>query len=51
MRVLLIEDDQRLLETLASSLRVAGYAVDASSDGIEGLYLGEEFPIDPRLSP
>lgn len=46
MRVLLIEDDQRLLETLASSLRVAGYAVDASSDGIEGLYLGEEFPID-----
>ncbi len=46
MRVLLIEDDERLLETLASSLRVAGYAVDASSDGIEGLYLGEEFPID-----
>ena len=46
MRVLLIEDDQRLLDTLATHLREAGYAVDASRDGIEGLYLGEEFPID-----
>ncbi len=46
MRVLLIEDDQRLLDTLATHLREAGYAVDVSTDGIEGLYLGEEFPID-----
>ena len=46
MRVLLIEDDQRLLDTLATHLRDAGYAVDVSTDGIEGLYLGEEFPID-----
>ncbi len=46
MRVLLIEDDQRLLDTLATQMREAGYAVDASTDGIEGLYLGEEFPID-----
>jgi two-component system response regulator PhoP len=46
MRVLLIEDDPRLQETLSMSLREAGYAVDVSADGIEGLYLGEEFPID-----
>ncbi len=46
MRVLLIEDDQRLLDTLATQLRDAGFAVDVSGDGIEGLYLGEEFPID-----
>jgi two-component system response regulator PhoP len=46
MRILLIEDDQRLLDTLTTNLREAGYAVDASRDGIEGLYLGEEFPID-----
>lgn len=46
MRVLLIEDDQRLLDTLATQLREDGYAVDASTNGIEGLYLGEEFPID-----
>jgi two-component system response regulator PhoP len=46
MRVLLIEDDRRLAESLVASLRAAGYAVDVSADGIEGLYLGEEFPID-----
>ncbi len=46
MRVLLIEDDARLQETLSKSLRAAGYAVDVSADGIEGLYLGEEFPVD-----
>jgi len=46
MRVLLVEDDPRLQETLGSYLRAAGYAVDLSADGIEGLYLGEEFPVD-----
>ncbi len=46
MRVLLIEDDQRLVDTLSIHLREAGYAIDVSTDGIEGLYLGEEFPID-----
>jgi two-component system response regulator PhoP len=46
MRILLIEDDPRLVETLSTHLREAGYAVDVSRDGIEGLYLGEEFPID-----
>ena len=46
MRVLLIEDDQRLVDSLGSQLREAGYAVDVSTDGIEGLYVGAEFPID-----
>ena len=46
MRVLLVEDDPRLVETLGGQLREAGYAVDVSTDGIEGLYVGEEFPID-----
>ena len=46
MRVLLIEDDQRLVDSLGSQLREAGYAVDVSTDGIEGLSVGEEFPID-----
>ncbi len=46
MRVLLIEDDPRLVEALSAQLREAGYAVDVSTDGIEGLYVGEEFPID-----
>ena len=46
MRILLIEDDERLVESLGARLREAGYALDVSTDGIEGLYLGEEFPID-----
>jgi two-component system response regulator PhoP len=46
MRVLLVEDDPRLQETLSTHLREAGYAVDRSSDGVEGLYLGDEFPVD-----
>lgn len=46
MRVLLVEDDTRLLEALAAQMREAGFAVDASPDGEEGLYLGDEFPID-----
>jgi len=46
VRVLLIEDDSRLAEALGSQLRDAGYAVDLSADGIDGLFLGEEYPID-----
>ncbi|NNJ64853.1 MAG: response regulator transcription factor [Xanthomonadales bacterium] len=46
MRVLLVEDDPRLVEALGDELRNAGFAVDVSTDGIEGLYVGEEFPID-----
>jgi two-component system response regulator PhoP len=46
MRILIIEDDPDLQHTLTEHLREAGYAVDASADGIEGLYLGEEFPVD-----
>jgi two-component system response regulator PhoP len=46
MRVLLIEDDTRLAEKLGKVLRDAGYAVDLSADGVDGLFLGEEYPID-----
>jgi DNA-binding response OmpR family regulator len=37
MRVLLIEDYQPLRESVARGLREAGYAVDATGDGREGL--------------
>jgi two-component system response regulator PhoP len=46
VRILLIEDDARLVESLGARLREAGYALDVSTDGVEGLYVGEEFPID-----
>src|SRR4030042_738005 len=38
MRVLVIEDYRPLRESLAKGLREAGYAVDATGDGQEGLW-------------
>jgi len=46
MRILLVEDDPGLQDSLAGILRDAGYAVDISGDGIEGLFFGEEYPLD-----
>ena len=46
MRVLIIEDEGPLREQICTSLRAAGYAVDATGDGSEGLFFGAEYPID-----
>lgn len=46
MRILLVEDDTALQASLSGILRDAGYAVDVSGDGIEGLFFGEEYPLD-----
>ena len=35
MKLLLVEDSQRLRETLTRGLRAAGFTVDAASDGVE----------------
>jgi two-component system response regulator PhoP len=46
MRILLVEDEAPLRETLAARLKRDGYAVDVAGDGEEGLYLGREMPVD-----
>src|SRR5579862_3538365 len=46
MRVLLVEDEAPLRETLAARLKRDGFAVDAAQDGEEGMYLGREVPFD-----
>ena len=46
MRILLVEDEAPLRETLAARLTRDGFAVDAAQDGEEGLYLGREVPFD-----
>jgi len=46
MRILLIEDDISLQDSLSGILREAGYAVDVTGDGIEGLFFGEEYALD-----
>ena len=37
MRLLLIEDEPDLLDSLAQALREEGYAVDTAEDGLDGL--------------
>ncbi|TLY53077.1 MAG: response regulator transcription factor [Gammaproteobacteria bacterium] len=46
MRVLLVEDEAPLRETLAARLKRDGFAVDTAADGDEGLFLGREVPFD-----
>ena len=46
MRLLLIEDDVTLRETLAKQLIDAGFAVEQAADGTEGQYFATEYPID-----
>lgn len=46
MRVLVIEDEQALREQLVQSLRQAGYAVDATDRGEEGVFMGTEYSVD-----
>ena len=38
MRLLIVEDEPRLLRTLAKALREEGYAVDTAEDGEDGLF-------------
>ena len=47
MRVLLVEDSDRLRRSVGTGLRRAGYAVDVSADGEEGLWyaLGHEYDV------
>lgn len=49
MRLLVIEDYAPLRESLARGLRDAGYAVDATGDGTEGLWYAENHPYDVIL--
>jgi len=46
MRLLVIEDDATLRESLASKLVAEGFAVEQAADGREGLYFGLEYPVD-----
>jgi two-component system, OmpR family, response regulator PhoP len=46
VRLLLIEDDVTLRESLAARLKEDGFAVDEAADGREGLYFALEYPVD-----
>jgi two-component system response regulator PhoP len=46
MRILVVEDETLLRESLRLRLTEAGFNVDVAADGEEGLYGGREYPID-----
>ena len=46
MHILIVEDETRLREDLQERLRNNGYVVDVAANGEEGLYYGQEFPLD-----
>lgn len=46
MRVLVIEDDTLLRESLHTLLVGKGYACDTAADGIDGLHCATEYPVD-----
>ncbi len=46
MRLLVVEDEPSLRETLVQQFRTAGFAIDAAADGVEGEFAGLEYPID-----
>ena len=46
MHILVVEDETRLREQLRDRLRERGHVVDVAADGLEGLYYGEEYPLD-----
>jgi two-component system, OmpR family, response regulator PhoP len=46
MRILIVEDEAVLRESLVTQFKEAGFNVDAAGDGEEGLYFGREYPLD-----
>jgi DNA-binding response OmpR family regulator len=46
MRLLLVEDDQALSQTLSHQLKKQGFAVDVADNGVDAEFMGDEVPYD-----
>src|SRR6267143_2145815 len=49
MRVLVVEDEAALRDSLKERLSAAGFSVDVARDGDEGLFAGLEYPLDVAI--
>jgi two-component system, OmpR family, response regulator PhoP len=49
VRVLVVEDEAALRDTLKVRLSEAGFTVDVASDGNEGLFAAQEYPLDVAI--
>ena len=46
MRVLVVEDEERLAEGLKAGLEAEGFAADVATNGVDGLWMAREHPYD-----
>ena len=46
MRVLVVEDEERLAEGLRRGLEAEGFATDVATNGTDGLWMAREHPYD-----
>ena len=46
MRALVLEDEDALRERLVERLTQSGWVVESAADGTDGLWMGEEYPLD-----
>ncbi len=49
MKILLVEDDQKIASFIVNGLRQEGFSVEHAADGVEGLHLATEFPFDAAV--
>ena len=49
MKILLIEDDAKLLENIKKGLKTHGFRIDTAKDGEEGLYLAQNNKYDVMI--
>jgi two-component system response regulator PhoP len=49
MRAIVIEDDRDINAQIATRLKQEGFAVDQAENGVDGLYLIEEYPSDVAI--
>lgn len=49
MRILIVEDESALRDSLSAAFQQHGYTVSAAADGEEGTFAGTEYPIDVAI--
>jgi two-component system response regulator PhoP len=49
MRAIIVEDDQAINEQIVTRLKQEGFAVDSADNGVDGLYLIQEYPSDVAI--
>jgi len=49
MRVLVVEDDEKISSFISKGLKQAGFAVDQSANGEDGLFMAMRNPYDAAV--